>query len=185
MRRIAFRVLALSSALALAPALRAADAPPGPPKELSQLSSFLGHWTCKGKAFATPFGPEHETEAKVSFSKQLGGYWLLFHYDETKTAKNPMPYGAAGFWGWDAADKVYVERCHDNFGGSCNATSKGWVGDVLTFEGPGSMGGEKMMVRDVFTKKGADVVHSGEMQGKDGKWMKMDEETCTKAAAKK
>lgn len=181
MRRIALRAAALSTVLALAPAVRAADAPPAPAKELGQLSVFLGDWTCKGRTFATPMGPEHETEARVGFTKQQGGFWYVFHYDETKTAANPLPFHAAGFWGWDAGQKAFVQHCHDSFGGSCVSTSKGWIGDVLTFEGTGTMGGEKSGVRDIFTKKGADIVHAGEMQGKDGKWIRTDEETCTKA----
>ena len=182
------RVFTLAALVALAPAVRAADKPaeaPKPPKEMSQLSAFLGSWTCSGKTFATPMGPEHATEAKMGASHALEGFWVVFHYDETKTAANPMPYHAAGFMGYDPGDKVFLERCHDSFGAFCNQTSKGWGGDVLTFEGPGSMGGQKTAFRDIFTKKSAtEMVHAGEGQGPDGKWMKTDEETCTKAAKK-
>jgi hypothetical protein len=189
MRVSLIRVFVLGAALSLAVPAVAEEKPmaaPKPPQEMSQLSYFLGNWTCTGKTFATPFGPEHPTEATVHFVHALGGFWDAFHYDETKTASNPMPYSAGGFWGYDPGDKVFVERCQDNMGGWCQTTSKGWVGDVLTFEGPGSMGGQKMGMRDIFTKKSAtEVVHAGEMQGPDGKWMRTDEETCKKAAAKK
>jgi hypothetical protein len=189
MRLPSHRAAVLTALFCLAAPLALAEdkpaAAPKPPKELSQLSYFLGNWACTGKAFATPMGPEHATEAKVGFTTALGGYWLAFHYDEAKTAANPMPYHAAGFMGYDTGEKVFIERCHDSFGGWCNATSKGWAGDVLTFEGPGNMDGKKMAVRDVFTRKSAtEVVHAGAMQGPDGKWMNMDEETCTKAAKK-
>ncbi len=190
MRLPVMRSLVASALLALAtlPAL-AEDKPAGPPKppaELAQLSYFLGTWNCSGKTFASPMGPEHATEGKASFAHVLGGYWYAFHYAEVKTAANPMPYHAAGFWGYDPGEKVFLERCHDSFGGWCGITSKGWVGDVLTFEGMGSMGAQKMGMRDIFTKKGpSEVVHSSEMQGSDGKWIKTDEESCTKAAAKK
>jgi len=189
MRLHAIRPLAVAALIALAVPALADDKKmemPKPPKELSQLSYFLGSWTCTGKAFATDMGPEHASEAHVSFAKALDGFWYLFHYDETKTAANPMPYHAAGFWGYDTGDKLFVQRCHDNMSGYCQTTSKGWVGDVLTFEGPGSMGGQKMGMRDTFTKKSAtEVVHAGAFQGPDGKWVNTDEETCTKAAAKK
>ena len=188
MRLKSFCSLAFGVLLPLAAPALAEDKPmaaPKPPKEMSQLAYFGGTWTCSGKGFATPMGPEHATEGKVSIARVLDGYWYVYHYDETKTAANPMPYHATGFMGYDPGEKVFLERCQDNFGGSCQQTSKGWVGDVLTFEGPGTMGGQKMAFRDVFTKKGpAEVVHGGEMQGPDGKWIKMDEETCTKAAKK-
>lgn len=189
MRSPLFRVLSLAVPCALvAPLALAEDKPAGPPKpppEIAQLAVFGGHWTCSGKAFATPMGPEHATEAKLGVAKMLDGFWYVYHYDETKTAANPMPYHAAGFMGFDPGEKMFVESCHDSFGGSCNQTSKGWVGDVMTFEGSGSMGGKKMTVRDIFTKKGAEIGHAGEFQGPDGKWVRTDEETCTKAVAKK
>ena len=187
MRLLPYRVVFTALLAVAAPLALSEDkpaAPPKPPKEMSQLSVFLGSWTCTGKGLATPMGPEHATEAKLGAAHALDGYWIVFHYDETKTAANPMPYHAAGFMGYDTGEKVFLERCHDNYGAFCNQTSKGWVGDVLTFEGPGTMDGQKMAFRDIFTKKGADLVHAGEAQGPDGKWMKTDEETCTKAAKK-
>lgn len=185
-----FRVLATAVLLSgTAPLALAADKPmeaPKPPKEMAQLSYFHGSWTCSGKAFATPMGPEHATEAKLGIAHVLDGYWVVFHYDEEKTAANAMPYHAAGFIGYDPGEKAFLERCQDSFGGWCNTTSKGWMGDVLTFEGPGTMDGKKMTVRDIFTKKGpSEVMHAGEMQGPDGTWTRTDEETCTKAAKKK
>ena len=189
MRMKPIGTLVLGVALSHAtPAALAEDKPmaaPKPPKELSQLAYFAGSWTCTGKGFASPFGPEHATEATVKIGSVLGGYWYMFHYDETATAGNPMPYHAAGFWGYDTGEKVFVENCQDSFGGYCHQTSKGWAGDTFTFEGPGSAGGQKVAFRDTFTKKGpAEQVHMGEMQGPDGKWMKLDEETCKRAAKK-
>lgn len=188
MRMKPIGTFALGVALSLAaPAALADDkamAAPKPPEELSQLAYFTGSWTCSGKTFANPMGPEHATQGNVKVSSVLGGYWYMFHYDEMKTAANSMPYHAAGFWGYDSGAKAFVGSCHDSFGGSCQQTSKGWTGDTLVWEGPGSMGGQKTVFRDTFTKKGAEQTHMGEMQGPDGKWMKMDEETCKKAAKK-
>jgi hypothetical protein len=182
--------LALASALAVAaPVLRAEDKPMGPPKpapEMSQLAIFGGTWGCTGKAFASPMGPEHATEGSVHAGSGLGGFWYVVHYDEKKTAANPMPYHVGMFMGYDATAKLFVQSCHDSLGGYCRETSKGWAGDTLLFEGEAMGMGPKMNVRDVFTKKGpAELVHAGEIQGADGKWTKMDEETCRKVAAKK
>ncbi len=187
-RTIRFFAPAVACLLA-APVLRAADKPMAPPKpapEMAQLAYFAGTWACSGKTFASPMGPEHATAGTVHAVSALGGFWTVVHYDEKKTAANPMPYHAAVFMGYDAAEKVFVERCYDSFGGYCSETSKGWSGDTLAFEGPAMGMGPQMNSRDTFLKKGAsEMVHTGEMQGPDGKWMKLDEETCTKAAAKK
>jgi hypothetical protein len=182
--------LALVATLSLAaPALRAEEKPMAPPKpapEMSQLAYFHGTWACTGKAFKTPMGPEHPTEATVHASPQLGGFWYVLHYDEKKTAANPMPYHAGIFWGFDEALKTFVLRCQDSFGGYCAETGKGWEGDKFVLEGPAGGMGPFKASRDIFTKKSAtEVVHAGEAQGPDGTWMKMDEETCKKAGAKK
>ncbi len=174
---------------AAAPGLRAQDKPAGPPKpapEMSPLVYFSGTWDCTGKAFATPMGPEHPTEATVHSALGLGGFWHLMHYDEKKTAANPTPYHAAIFLGYDAALKTFVLRCLDSFGGYCAESGKGWTGDTFVMEGPVGGAGPMTATRDTFTKKSAtELMHAGELQGPDGKWMKTDEETCRKAAPKK
>jgi hypothetical protein len=153
---------------------------------VSQLAYFAGTWECTGKLFPGPWGSEHPTEATVHATPALGGFWYAVHYDEKKTAANPMPYHAGMFMGYDATEKAFIQHCFDSMGGYCSETSKGWSGDTLVFEGSLMGMGPKTIGRDIFTRKGAaEMVHSGEMQGPDGKWMKVDEESCKKAAAKK
>jgi hypothetical protein len=160
-------------------------APPKPAAEMSQLAYFNGNWGCTGKAFASPFGPEHATEAKVMARPAMGGFWYGMHYDETKTAANPAPYHAMMIMGFDPGQKMFVSNCFDSMGGGCSQTSAGWKGDVLAFEGTSVFMGKKGGARDTFTKISAtEVKHAAEMQGPDGKWIQTDEETCTKAAKK-
>ena len=190
MRSRTIRFAALFAAFFFAvPALRAADKPMAPPKpapEMAQLAYFAGAWACTGKAFVSPMGPEHPTEAAIHAATALDGFWYVVHYDEKKTTANPMPYHAGIFMGYEATEKIFVLRCQDSMGGYCSETSKGWSGDTFVFEGPNMGMWPKANGRDTFTKKGAaEMVHSGEIQGPDGKWMKMDEETCTKAAGKR
>ncbi len=189
MRFRTIRSLAVATILAAAPALRAEDKPIAPPKpapEMAQLAYFAGTWGCAGKLFPGPWGPEHPTEATVRATIALDGFWYVVHYDEKKTGANPTPYSTAMFWGYDATEKVFVLRCQDSMGGYCSETSKGWSGDTFVLEGPVMGMGPKANGRDTFTRKSAaEMVHSGEMQGPDGKWMKMDEETCKKAGVKK
>ena len=168
--------------LAKEPIKPPAPAMPPVPAEQAQLDYFDGTWQCTGTAFASPMGPEHKTTATVHAHKgSVGGRWTHIAYDEDKTPANPTPYHAGVYMGWDAGKKTFVSSCFDVAGGHCNQTSSGWSNDVLAFEGT-SEGGEKPMpVRDTFTRKSAtEVVHTGEMQGDDKKWMKLDEETCKK-----
>ena len=190
------RMAAALIALATAQSLLAADKPMGPPKpapEMAQLGYFAGTWHCSGKTFATPMGPEHATEGTANGQMALGGFRLVIHYDEVKTAANPATGGViatAPLGGKtdvdravEAAQKAFDSHCFDSFGGACSQTTSGWKGDELVFEGSAMMGGQKMGARDTFTKVSAtELKHKGEMQGADGKWSATDEETCHKAA---
>ncbi len=190
MRPSTISTFALVAALsAAAPALQADEkpvSPPGPAPEMAQLAFFEGSWTCKGNTFATPMGSAHPTEATVHASPGLGGFWYVVHYDEKKTASNPTPYHAGIFWGYDAALKNFVLRCHDSFGGYCAESGTGWAGDTFVLEGPAGGMGSVTASRDTFTRKGStEMTHAGEVRSADGTWTKTDEETCRKAAAKK
>ena len=150
------------------------------PDMLRQLDPLAGKWQCKGIAYATPWFPEHPTMGEVSQEWILDGKWLAFTYAEKKTAENPMPFTATGFFGYDPEVKMLVVGGVDSTGGYSTGASSGWVGDVLTFEGPWHIGGMTAKARDTFTTKGAsEVTHMGELEY-EGKWMKLGQETCTK-----
>jgi hypothetical protein len=174
-------VVGLLGAVATGPMF--AQGPGGPPKpaaELGQLSFFAGDWSCKGKAEASPFGPEHATVGTVHVSKEIGGFWYVGRYSEKKTAVNPQPMVFFFLQGYDAAAKTYVMDCFDAFGSRCHQTSAGWQGDKLVFTGESTGNGPATPVRDTFTKKGAgSLEHMGEMQV-EGKWMAIDHESCTR-----
>lgn len=154
---------------------------PAMPAELGQYDFFLGTWTCSGKTFASPMGPEHATTATIHAAKAVGNRWVHITYDENKTAANPMPYQVGVYWGYDPGRKAFVQSCVDVFGGYCQQTASGWNGDTFVFEGNGYSDGKVVVSRDTFTKKGAGaLVHAGEMQTDDKKWIKLDEETCHK-----
>jgi len=156
-----------------------APAPPPVPDELSQYDFMVGTWHCTGTAFASPMMAEHATTATVHVNKAVGGHWLHATYDENKTPANSNPYHAALFWGYDAGKKAFVQGCVDSMGGYCASTSSGWKGETLTFEGTGSGPDGDFGARDTFVKRGPEgVMHTGEMQGPDKKWVKTDEEAC-------
>jgi hypothetical protein len=178
-------VAAIATAALTSIAAVAKDAaPPAPmamPAELAQLDFFVGTWQCSGKTFANPMGPAHATTASVHAARTVGGRWLHLTYDENKTAANPTPYHAGVYMGYDGAQKKFVQYCLDVAGGHCTQSSAGWNGDSLVFEGTSRGDGGESGARDTFTKKGSnEVTHTGEMQGADQKWMKLDEETCHK-----
>jgi hypothetical protein len=167
--------------LALLFVLVAAAAVAAPPAELRQLDYFAGTWQCSGTAFKTPMSPEHPTRGNVTTKWMLDGNWLAFMVAEQKTAQSPMPFGVNGYFGYDPELKMFVIGSVDSMGGYSTAQSGGWMGDVMTFDGPWHMGTMTMTGRDTFTKNGAnEMTHVSLVQEQGGAWMKMFEEKCRK-----
>ena len=177
MKRILFPILVLALA---ASTVYAADAPPGPNPKLKELSYFIGSWQCKGTGYAFMGMPEHKTSGAVEAKWVLNNYWLSLRYHESKTASNPHPVEVNFSWGWDEQAKKFAAGAVDNTGAYYIQFSPGWEGDKLTFDGDIHAGGMTMKVRDTLTKVSAKKVeHVGEIE-MDGKWSKLDEETCMK-----
>lgn len=177
MKRILLPILVLAFT---ATAVLAADAPPGPSPKLKELKYFEGTWSCKGTAFAFMGEPEHKTSSTAEGNWTLDNYWLTIYYHESKTAMNPHPVAVRVYWTWDEPAKKFASGSVDNMGAYFIENSPGWEGDKLAFDGDVHTSGGTMKVRDVFTKISATKLqHMSEVE-MDGKWTKLDEETCTK-----
>lgn len=177
MKRVLLPIIVLTFTAA---SLLAADAAPGPSPKLKEVNYFVGNWHCAGTGFAFMGMPEHKTSGTVEASWTLDGYWLSFYYRESKASSNPHPVAVRIYWGWDEQTKKFSAGAVDNMGGYYIQSSPGWEGDKMTFDGDVHSGGATMKVRDVFTKMSATKVeHMAEVE-MDGKWSKLDEETCTK-----
>jgi len=146
--------------------------------KLKELQPFVGTWQCTGVAFASPMGPEHPTKATVNGSWILNGSWVEIRYTEEKTAKNTHPYAVRDLLGYDEQPKKFVSGAVENMGGYSTAQSPGWENDKMTFAGAQHGGGATMNVHDIFTRVGKNEVrHETEME-MNGKWVKLDQETC-------
>lgn len=155
-----------------------------PSPRLADLKEFSGNWTCKGIAFASPWGPEHPTTAKIQVQWILGGYWLNAQYAETKTPQNPKPAAGRVHWGWDEQKKTFTGYAVNNFGGHVTIDSSGWQGDTIVWNGMMSIGGTTFATRDTFIRtKAGQIRHMTEAQ-QNNQWNKLNEETCRKTKAK-
>jgi hypothetical protein len=177
MKRILFPIAALTLTLST---LVAADPTPGPNARIKELKPLEGRWSCQGTAFAFMGMPEHKTTATFEATWALNDYWLQASFREARTATNSAPVEVRYFWGWDDQTKKFASIGVDNGGAHFVHTSPGWDGDKITFDGELRIGGKTMKFHDVFTKmSGSKLMHKGEAEI-DGKWTKLDEETCTK-----
>jgi hypothetical protein len=165
------------SGLALLLALQAPKAPQGavsrPPAELSQLRTFVGTWTCDGKSPAVQGAPERRVRATVKIAPDLDGFWYSVRYEEAESG------GLRGqaYWGYDPAARHFVETAIDNAGGVGSSTSPGWQVDRFVWTGDVVLEGSRTSVRDTFSKRGPEILHSSEAEI-DGKWTLVLQETC-------
>ena len=177
MKRILLSLIALAFT---ASSVLAVDAPPGPNPKLKELKYFVGNWQCKGTGFAFMGTPEHKTSGVAEASWTLNDYWLTIYYHESKTAINAHPVAVRIYWGWDEQLKKFASGSVDDMGSYAVQYSSGWDGNKLVFNGETHGGGGTAKVRDVFTKvTSSKLEHMSEVE-MNGKWTKLDEETCTK-----
>ncbi|WHZ20688.1 MAG: hypothetical protein OJF55_002837 [Rhodanobacteraceae bacterium] len=147
-----------------------------------QLDRFAGEGICTGRIMAMGKDPGHATTGKFRSEKVLDGHWIVIHYDEDKTAANPKPFSVVQYIGYDKARKQFIAVAFDNSGSPYGTgTSRGWKGDTITFDETAE-GAKGSSYRDTFAHGDSGMSsHTGTMRGKNGKWVKTDEETCRKA----
>lgn len=171
-------LLAVLFAMCCFPAIMFAQqaSPPKPPVELDQLKSLLitRNSNCKGKEFATQFGPERVTRLILISTLDLDGFWYVVQGAEKKTAANPNPVKFRSAFGYDTASKKFITLGVDNLGGHNMQTADAVSGGKAVFTGTYKLNGTDYTVRDSYTA----TTHLGEMQV-GGDWKKVDEETCT------
>jgi hypothetical protein len=172
-----------SRAQAPRPAATPAPSPPpaaGPPKpsaELDGIKWLEGNWRCQGKAPAGAMGPEHAYKSTMKIKRDLDGFWYAGDYEQKKSKENPIAIKARNFLGYDPVAKKVVSVGVDNLGGALQQTGS-IAGDKISTEGEGSMGGQKVGFKELFTKTGDRALtwHGEVRVGKD--WVVVGDDTC-------
>src|SRR5262249_48674245 len=81
------------------------------------------------------------------------------------------------YWGYDAAEKKFVELGVDNGGTYMHGTSDGPQSGVWVWNEEGTMMGKKMKSRTTVTQKTPDTTQvKSEMEAEPGKWIPMGED---------
>lgn len=178
MRMKMMAAAAAMAVMAAGAAVQAQDMMPKPAAEMSKLAFFDGNWTCEGKMHETPMGPAGAMTGKAVIGSDLGGFYQTGKI--TGTMAGMPPYEGMYHTTWDPVAKQYVMFWFDNMGAWSRATSSGWNGDAIVYEGQGQMGTMAMKGRDTFTKNAdGSFKHFFEVD-MGGKWVPMGEETCRK-----
>src|SRR5712692_6928183 len=145
------------------------------------MNTMVGTWKCSSKMHLPPeLGGEQTGSTTMTIKKDLGGYWLVGQWKTGKTKTMPEMKGTI-HWGYDPADKKFVELGVDSAGSYMHGTSDGPQGGTWVWNEDGMMMGKKMKSRTTVTQKTPDttqVKFESEMEA--GKWVPMGEDDCKK-----
>lgn len=124
--------------LALISTTAAADTRSDGAKAGSELGYFVGTWKCKESWTKSPISEAYESTATLIATSVTDGVWIAWSYVQDPSAKVPQPPKGNDLWGYDPDAKQYVRVKADNFapGHLTNLTSKGFVGDTISWDGP-------------------------------------------------
>ncbi|HKR76862.1 MAG TPA: DUF1579 family protein [Rhodanobacter sp.] len=170
--------LVCASAMGSAQVFSQESTSPAPTDQLA--SFFVGSGSCTGNTLGKDMKSSHATTGKYTAERALDGHWVVVRYNEDQSAAAPKPFRVVQYFGYDAAKKRYVAVGVYNAAGTYSiGTSAGWDGDSIAFDEGDA--GKPAAFRDTFTSgHGGFAGHTGMMRDKNGKWIKTDEETCTK-----
>lgn len=147
----------------------------GEQSQVDKLGFLMGDWDCTGRVFAHGNISAHTTTAYAHGTKVVDGHWILFRYDEVRTAENPRPFHIDQYFGYDHDTKLFVSVALD-IGGYFTETTPDSAGDSISFDETDE---GKVIGHDTFAKKSQDeIMHTGRSQDKNGKWVETDEEIC-------
>jgi hypothetical protein len=121
-------------AVIITTSVAAADAP----KASQELGYFVGTWKCQESWMKSDLGPAYESTATLVAKDDTDGVWIAWSYIQDASAKNKTPPKGNDLWGYDPSTKTFVRDKYDNYapGVRTHLTSKGFVGDTITWEGP-------------------------------------------------
>lgn len=116
----------------------AVAAPASPDKAGQEFGYFVGTWKCKEAWTKSPISEQLESTSTLVASNNTDGVWIAWSYVQDGSAKNAHPIKGNDLWGYDPDAKQYIREKADNFapGHLTHLTSKGFVGDTVSWEGP-------------------------------------------------
>lgn len=104
----------------------------------AEFGYFVGTWKCKESWAKSPFGEAYESTSTLIASNDTDGVWIAWSYVQDPSANNPHPPKGNDLWGYDPAKKAFVRNKYDNYapGAVTHLTSKGFIGDTISWDGP-------------------------------------------------
>jgi len=140
-----------------------------PAPELEALDYFVGLWGYQGRLEARGDEAARDVKGSMICRWELGKHFLGVGEDDELTLAHPRRRQGRAFWGFDVGVKLYTCAVFHYGGGRFIASSPGWRGDVLTFAGELSAGGERVAMHQSFHQKNdGEMIARVDIAGSDG-----------------
>lgn len=153
------------------------------PSPSSRIATFIGDATCAGTPMAMGKNSGPADTGRYHAEKALDGNWVVVRYRQDQSAANPHPFEVVQYFGYDPANKHYLTVMVGNGAGvHSTGSSDGWRGNSITFDEVEWARGKSHSSRETFTTRDSGLSgYTAWSRDKQGKWIKMYEETCHKA----
>jgi len=156
-----------------------------PPAEMAKLDSMAGTWKCSSKMHLPPeMGGEQSGTSTMTIKKDMSGFWMVGQWKMDKSKTMPEMKGTI-YWGYDPADKKFVEVGVDSTGSWMRGTADAPQNGTWVWNEEGTMMGKKAKTRTTVNQKTPNATQvKMEMEAEPGKWVPMGEDDCKKAGGR-
>ena len=138
MRHHIIALVMLASATSFAAPEKPKPAVADVPKAGAEFGYFVGTWKCKETWSKSPISEAYESTSTLVATNDTDGVWIAWSYVQDPSPKNKHPIKGNDIWGHDPAKNTFIRVKVDNFapGVLGHLTSRGFVDDTVTWEGP-------------------------------------------------
>ena len=155
--------------------------PPKPGPEHKELGYFVGDWTTKGEAKATPFSPARKWSGAYSYEWLPGEFFVLRRLESNFS--NGVTVKSVAITGYDLESKMYTSYGVNSLGGSSGGLNKSALAkDTWTAMSERTAEGKTFKVRTTIKTHSPDAFDYKQEYSEDGKaWTAFAHAKDTKA----
>lgn len=137
------------------------------------MAFFEDTWHYAGRIMLCRSSAGFNTTGTTHIEKAIDDTWPHVTGNEIMQGDKPQTFHFALYLGYDPVLKSYVSLGVGGAGIYGTQYSKGWSGDTFV------LSRSKYLARDTFVKKDKNAFrHTGDAQGKDKRWTKVQDEIC-------
>ncbi len=142
--------------------------------QLQPVGFFLGVWRCTAR-----FPSGSVLPFRWELRPVLGGHFFAGAVYGAAEQGGGEVNVSQDAWGFDPLERVFTRDFRDNEGSFGRVVTRGWVAEVLEFEGSMVAGGARLQVKERVTRAGPDrLLAVWQLKAEGEEWKPMTDEEC-------